>query len=30
MHKIILIKEYFNNIFYFIYYIYGTRYIFRC
>jgi len=30
MHKIILIKEYFNNIFYFIYYIYRTRYIFWC
>jgi len=30
MHKIILIKEYFNNKFYFIYYIYKARYTFRC
>jgi len=30
MHKIILIKEYFINNFYFIYYIYRTRCIFRC
>jgi len=30
MHKVILIKKYFNNNFYFIYYIYRARSTFRC